>query len=51
MAEIAVDIPSVKTQCGYACSDHASFGKAGYQSSFAWVYVLMRGPDANDVQY
>jgi leucyl aminopeptidase len=32
---ITVDIPSVRTKCGYACSDHASFLKAGYQSSFA----------------
>lgn len=32
---LLVDIPAVKTQCGYACSDHASFGKAGYQSAFA----------------
>lgn len=31
----AVDISPVKTQCGYACSDHASFRKAGYQSAFA----------------
>jgi len=30
-----LDIPSVRTKCGYACSDHASFLKAGYQSSFA----------------
>lgn len=28
-------IPPVKTQCGYSCSDHASFTKAGYQSAFA----------------
>ncbi|KAK8853200.1 hypothetical protein IAR55_003902 [Kwoniella newhampshirensis] len=28
-------IPPVKTECGYACSDHASFAKAGYQSAFA----------------
>ncbi|WVQ84463.1 hypothetical protein IAT38_006615 [Cryptococcus sp. DSM 104549] len=28
-------IPPVKTQCSYACSDHASFAKAGYQSAFA----------------
>ncbi|WVR00253.1 hypothetical protein IAU59_007396 [Kwoniella sp. CBS 9459] len=28
-------IPQVKTKCGYACSDHASFAKAGYQSAFA----------------
>lgn len=32
---ITVDIPAVKTKCGYACSDHSSFSKAGYQSSFA----------------
>ncbi|ORY33499.1 hypothetical protein BCR39DRAFT_520460 [Naematelia encephala] len=30
-----LDIPPVRTQCGYACSDHASFSKAGYQSAFA----------------
>ncbi|ODN73212.1 hypothetical protein L202_07771 [Cryptococcus amylolentus CBS 6039] len=30
-----LSIPSVKTKCSYACSDHASFGKAGYQSAFA----------------
>lgn len=34
-ADQLVDIPAVKTKCGYACSDHASFGKAGYQSAFA----------------
>ncbi|WWC64621.1 uncharacterized protein I303_107232 [Kwoniella dejecticola CBS 10117] len=28
-------IPAVETKCGYACSDHASFAKAGYQSAFA----------------
>ncbi|KAF1987515.1 leucine aminopeptidase 1 [Aulographum hederae CBS 113979] len=27
-------IPYVKTECGYACSDHASASKAGYPSSF-----------------
>ncbi|KAG8990248.1 Leucine aminopeptidase 1 [Tulasnella sp. JGI-2019a] len=30
-----LSIPYVETQCGYACSDHASWGKAGYRSSFA----------------
>lgn len=30
-----LSIPPVKTQCGYSCSDHASFTKAGYQSAFA----------------
>jgi len=28
------DIPYVDTQCGYACSDHASWGKVGYRSAF-----------------
>jgi len=27
-------IPWVETQCGYACSDHASWRKAGFPSSF-----------------
>ncbi|KAH9948861.1 peptidase [Amylocystis lapponica] len=30
-----LDIPWVETQCGYACSDHASWTKAGYPSSFS----------------
>ncbi|KLO12837.1 peptidase [Schizopora paradoxa] len=29
-----LSIPYVETKCGYACSDHASWSKAGYQSSF-----------------
>ncbi|EIM88211.1 peptidase [Stereum hirsutum FP-91666 SS1] len=29
-----LEIPYVETKCGYACSDHASWGKAGYPSSF-----------------
>ncbi|KAI8147510.1 hypothetical protein BJV82DRAFT_654206 [Fennellomyces sp. T-0311] len=28
------DIPYVNTECGYACSDHASWRKYGYPSSF-----------------
>jgi len=28
------DIPYVLTECGYACSDHASASKAGYPSAF-----------------
>ncbi|KAH9052874.1 peptidase [Lactarius deliciosus] len=28
-----LDIPYVETECGYACSDHASWSKAGYRSS------------------
>lgn len=27
-------IPYIETQCGYACSDHASASKAGYPSAF-----------------
>jgi leucyl aminopeptidase len=30
-----LDIPWVETKCGYACSDHASWTKNGYPSSFA----------------
>ncbi|CDZ98846.1 Transferrin receptor and related proteins containing the protease-associated (PA) domain [Phaffia rhodozyma] len=29
-----LNIPWKETKCGYACSDHASFSKAGFQSSF-----------------
>ncbi|KAF9585104.1 Leucine aminopeptidase 1 [Lunasporangiospora selenospora] len=29
------DIPVSQTKCGYACSDHASWAKAGYRSAFA----------------
>ncbi|KAF8959357.1 Leucine aminopeptidase 1 [Entomortierella lignicola] len=29
------DIPVRETKCGYACSDHASWAKAGYRSAFA----------------
>ncbi|KAI0066049.1 peptidase [Artomyces pyxidatus] len=29
-----LDIPYTETKCGYACSDHASWTKAGYPSSF-----------------
>lgn len=30
-----LSIPYVETKCGYACSDHASWSKNGYPSSFA----------------
>ncbi|KAH8834092.1 peptidase [Flagelloscypha sp. PMI_526] len=30
-----LDIPPVKTRCGYACSDHNSWDKAGFPSSFS----------------
>ncbi|THH33775.1 hypothetical protein EUX98_g418 [Antrodiella citrinella] len=29
-----LDIPYVETECGYACSDHASWAKGGYPSIF-----------------
>ncbi|CAL1702230.1 unnamed protein product [Somion occarium] len=35
LVEEYLDIPYVETQCGYACSDHASWGKAGYPSIFS----------------
>lgn len=34
MIEQYCDIPYVLTECGYACSDHASASKAGYRSAF-----------------
>ncbi|KAA1466127.1 peptidase [Dentipellis sp. KUC8613] len=34
LVDAYLDIPYVETKCGYACSDHASWGKAGYPSSF-----------------
>jgi len=34
LVDLYLDIPWVETECGYACSDHASWGKAGYPSSF-----------------
>ncbi|KAI9067560.1 peptidase [Trametes sanguinea] len=34
LVELYLDIPWVETKCGYACSDHASWGKAGYPSVF-----------------
>jgi len=34
LVDLYLDIPYVETRCGYACSDHASWGKAGYPSSF-----------------
>ncbi|KAG8955714.1 Leucine aminopeptidase 1 [Tulasnella sp. 424] len=30
-----LSIPYVETKCGYACSDHASWSKAGYRSAFS----------------
>jgi leucyl aminopeptidase len=30
------DIKPYSTKCGYACSDHASWTKAGYRSAFSF---------------
>ncbi|OSX59187.1 hypothetical protein POSPLADRAFT_1059399 [Postia placenta MAD-698-R-SB12] len=34
LVDMYLDIPFVETKCGYACSDHASWAKAGYPSVF-----------------
>ncbi|KAL1743303.1 hypothetical protein HDZ31DRAFT_65139 [Schizophyllum fasciatum] len=34
LVDLYLDIPYVETQCGYACSDHASWTQAGYPSAF-----------------
>ncbi|KAI0723391.1 peptidase [Earliella scabrosa] len=34
LVDLYLDIPWVETKCGYACSDHASWLKAGYPSVF-----------------
>ncbi|KAF9535087.1 peptidase [Crepidotus variabilis] len=34
LVDLYLDIPYVETKCGYACSDHASWMKAGYPASF-----------------
>jgi len=34
------DLPFTNTQCGYACSDHASWTRAGYRSSFPFESVF-----------
>lgn len=34
VAEEYGEIPVIQTQCGYACSDHASWSKIGAPSSF-----------------
>ncbi|KAH9853778.1 peptidase [Lenzites betulinus] len=34
LVELYLDIPWVETKCGYACSDHASWRKAGFPSVF-----------------
>ncbi|CAD6588728.1 MAG: Leucine aminopeptidase 1, partial [Tremellales sp. Tagirdzhanova-0007] len=35
LVEKYLSIPPVRTQCGYSCSDHSSFSKAGFQSACA----------------
>ncbi|KAF9263584.1 Zn-dependent exopeptidase [Marasmius fiardii PR-910] len=34
LVKLYLNIPYVETKCGYACSDHASWRKAGYPSVF-----------------
>ncbi|KAI8067469.1 hypothetical protein BC940DRAFT_300820 [Gongronella butleri] len=34
LVDTYADIPYVETECGYACSDHASWRKAGFPSAF-----------------
>ncbi|KAJ7595113.1 peptidase [Mycena floridula] len=34
LVDAYLDIPYVETKCGYGCSDHASWTRAGYASSF-----------------
>jgi len=34
LVDAYLDIPFVETKCGYACSDHASWMKAGFPASF-----------------
>ena len=34
LAQSYTDLEIQKTKCGYACSDHASWYKAGYSSAF-----------------
>jgi len=34
LVDTYLNIPYVTTKCGYACSDHASWRKAGYRSTF-----------------
>lgn len=47
-----LDIPFVETKCGYACSDHAPWSKAGYPSIFtiegAFENINNRIHTAND---
>ncbi|KAI0921575.1 hypothetical protein AcV7_008208 [Taiwanofungus camphoratus] len=35
LVDLYLDIPYVETRCGHACSDHASWHKAGYPACFA----------------
>jgi bacterial leucyl aminopeptidase len=35
LVDAYLDIPWVETKCGYACSDHASWDKAGYPAAFS----------------
>ncbi|THH09068.1 hypothetical protein EW145_g2281 [Phellinidium pouzarii] len=45
LVEKYIDIPYVETRCGYACSDHASWSKAGYQAIFTIGMLIILGSD------
>jgi leucyl aminopeptidase len=44
LVDTYLSIPYVETKCGYACSDHASWSKAGYPSIFT---IESAFPNAN----
>lgn len=46
LVETYLSIPPAATKCGYACSDHASWSKAGYQSAFS-IESLFEDSDKN----
>jgi len=38
--ETYAQLPHGDTRCGYACSDHASWNRAGYRSSFGFEVAV-----------
>jgi leucyl aminopeptidase len=47
LANVYSDLPVSRSTCGYACSDHASWYKAGYPSSFPFEAAF--GDDNPDI--
>ncbi|KAG8220808.1 hypothetical protein J3R82DRAFT_2253 [Butyriboletus roseoflavus] len=41
LVDAYLSIPYVETKCGYACSDHASWSKAGYPSVFSIGNIIL----------